>query len=157
MKMYRSFGLLTLLAVLLVFSIPPASASTIGPTNLQILSANYADCDGDGFKDDIIIVTYLEINILSIGDSLDWYLYMYIYLPSGNAYLIYGHFVSVAQDQFLIFKALNTVTEKGWYIVYAHAYFNDYLNSFSASVLAFDPPKKGGNGVPSVIVENITV
>ncbi len=155
MKVHRSLGLLSLVAILLMFSIPPASAYTLGNTNLQIISAYYTDCDGDGFNDDIRIVTFLELNVFYIEDTLDWYLYMYIYLPSGNAYLIKGHFVTSAVDQYLIFDALNTVTEQGWYVVSAHAYFNDYLNSFSTSVLAFDPPKKGGNGAPSVIVQAI--
>ncbi len=155
MKVHRSLAILSLMAMLLMFSIPTASAYTFGSTNLTIVSASYADCDGDGFQDDIRIVTYLELNVFYLESSLEWYLYMYIYLPSGNGYLIKAHFISPAVDQYLVFSALNTVTEQGWYVIRAHAYFNDYLNSFSTSVYAFDPPKKGGNGAPSVIVEAI--
>ncbi len=156
MKINKLFGILMLLTIALSFMGIPASASIHrNSIDLQIIDAYYADLDGDGSSDDIRIVALLNITEQNIkGSTLKWDFVLKIILPSGDYYLCSASVVTWASDQLITFDALNTVTESGLYTAILDAKFTNYFHEFDSTIYTFDPPEKGGNGTPTLIVSS---
>ena len=160
MREYKILGILILVGLLITFMPIPTSAARTNPRSsddidLQIINAYYADLDNDGLQDDIRIVTELNVNNDAVkGNVLKWDFKLKIILPSGNYYICSASLITSAEHQYIIFDALNTVTESGYYTAILTAKFTNHYNELESSIYTFDPPEKGGNGTPTLLVSS---
>lgn len=124
----------------------------LDPNAFYITDAFYGDFDRDGFDDDIKVIAVLDIDC---DDDITSYLYLDIYLPSGNCFqfFIFVEFECEGDPLQFTFTTYNTALESGWYIADLTGYFvtEDTLY-FGASSIIFDPPEGTGTGDPGVEV-----
>ncbi len=139
-----------LLAVLLmsfvIFAPTPAAA---GHEIIIIMDeAYYADADGDGLEDDIVVI--YEIIPPDKDTSEDYVIELYctLTLPSGVSY-VYQCAVVTSVGCTVTQYWFNSVTESGWYTysVYAYSFLSEVDSS--SNEIVFDPPE-GDNGMPSI-------
>ncbi len=154
MKACKLLGLLLIFGFTLpLMSIPVSASITNDTIDLQIVDAYYADLDNDGVQDDIRIIALLNVSEEYLkGNTLRWDFVLKIELPSGDYYVCSAGIVTKASDQYIIFDALNTVTESGWYTAILDARFTNYFHEMESTIFTFDPPEKGGNGTPTLVV-----
>ncbi len=144
---------------LIVLMIAPAHAASVSDPieadwyQVRVTQAQYLDIDNDGFQDDIL--TAFDITVSDTAVSfMTTYVYCYLILPSGSAYLVSFGIIGQYQHLAITLSWYNTVTESGWYtfIVYTEIPVGQY-RYYSTHSVTFDPPTGGDPGPPVVGID----
>ncbi|MCF2137352.1 MAG: hypothetical protein K9W43_08975 [Candidatus Thorarchaeota archaeon] len=149
--------------IVILIIITPARALTTDDPNeatwfkVAATHAEYCDADNDGFADDIITVFDITITNTDISFMIT-YMYCYLYLPSGDGYMVVIRGIGQYTYLSITMAWYNTVTESGWYtfIVYVEIPVNGFTY-YSLDGITFDPPAGGEPGPPLVEIVSTNV
>lgn len=147
------FTLFILLLVSVTSTSQAAEACTTTSTgfDVSIVTAYYADLEGDGIENDVYVLLQFDIVDVPIYD----FVYQIVLeLPSGASYVYLVAVRAWVTTVYLNNYFFNHATESGNYTVYVDTLLVAPYNAADSAMMVFDPPgySEGGDVPPGFTV-----